>query len=161
MEEGEEYELIRAVESHLGLEQNGQPVWGYEVDQRIFPEEAPTREQRKFAGWCLRNLSCFVNGYELACKRGEVAPLSPQHVQAFYYQEREELRYRWGNRFHDFSLTHVLGSAKRHIAWLKELKVFEETSFYDRMLDRLYPTHALLEQAVKPAGPPSNTLDGR
>lgn len=161
MREWDASELIHDVEKQLGLERGAPPSWGYESEQRVFPEEAPTKEQRRFAGWCLRNLSYFVEGYELAVRRGKAPPLAPAHVEAFYYQEREELQYRWGDTFSDFCLTHVLGSAKRQVAWLEELKAFEETPSYDRMLQRLRPTLKLLEQTVKPAPPSSQMPDSR
>lgn len=150
MREREDSEFIHDIEKQLGLEQGSIPTWGYNLEKRVFAEEAPTKAQRRFASWCLRNLSFFIAGYDLARKRGEVAPLTPQHVQAFYYQERAELKERWGSAFADFTLTHVLGSAERQIAWLQELKTFEETAGYDSMLERLRPARELLIQAVTP-----------
>lgn len=158
MVEREDKDLIADIEQHMGLAHGTVPTWGYDLNQRIFSEEAPTRGQRRFAGWCLRNLSFFVSGYDLAVRQGQALPLSPSHVQAFFYLEREEMRYRWGDQFHPFELGHVLGAAKRNIRWLEELKRFEETPCYDRMLERLRPTLTLLEQAVQPPPRESTSL---
>ena len=153
MREQEAQEIVRGIENFLGLEPDRKPDWGNHLDRAIFPEEALTREQRKFAGWCLRNLSFFVAGYELAFQQGNIPPLTPQHIRAFYSADRQEMQSRWGEHFADFNLMHVLGSAKRHIAWLNDLKVYEETDIYDPMLQRLLPTHHLLKQAVHPPSP--------
>jgi hypothetical protein len=148
MKEGEEGQIIHSIERSLGLDPESEPTWGYDLSQAFFPEEAPTPRQRKFAGWCLRNLSFFVAGYEVAAKRGQIPSLTPSHVQAFCYQEKEELRNRWGEAFADFTILQVLGSAKRHIAWLQELKSYEETPSHDQMLKRLQQTHRLLELTI-------------
>ncbi len=155
MQERDENRIIHDLERELGLAPEAKPQWGYDLDRAFFPEEAPTKDQRKFAGWCLRNLSFFLAGYELAARRGSVPPLTASHVQGFYLQEREERRYRWGATFADFTLAHVLGSAKRRIAWLEELKRFEETYLYDGMLQRFRLACTILERTLGHDSPSS------
>lgn len=148
MAEREEGDLIEQIERQMGLAHGSMPTWGYDLNQKIFSEEAPTREQRRFAGWFVRNFSYFVMGYNQAGRINPLPPLSTSHVQAFYYRDCEEMRSRWGETFRDFTLSQAVGSAHRTIAWVEELKEYEESSLYDHMLARLRPAQTLLQQAA-------------
>jgi hypothetical protein len=54
-------DIMRELEQSLGLNPDTEPVWGYEEpDKQLFPEEAPTSEQRKLAADCLGQLFYLV-----------------------------------------------------------------------------------------------------
>src|SRR3954451_19574355 len=54
-------DIVRSLEKSLGLNPDAEPTWGYEEpDQQLFPEEAPTIEQRKLALDCLGQLFYVV-----------------------------------------------------------------------------------------------------
>lgn len=151
-------QIGREVEDALNSNPNAEPEWEYaSPDEQIFPEEAPTKEQRQQASYCLSHLSTFVSN---AIKSER--PITPQDVKEAYEAYQAEAKWRWGQNesFPDFNLTHVFGATKRMIAWFEELKAFEETDLYDKDLEIYRTTQELLEQAVKLDGGLGLTVSG-
>jgi hypothetical protein len=126
---------MRELEQSLGLNPDTEPVWGYEEpDKQLFPEEAPTSEQRKLAADCLGQLFYLVEENKAPGLRRPA--LQPGELVAATEQYRTEAQEQWASSvpFPNFNIEHLLGAIKRQMAWVKEVREFEETQAYDGAL---------------------------
>src|ERR1043165_2595432 len=114
-------EVIQRVSNELCLNPDAKPEWGYGPPVKpLFPEEAPSLFARRQAHHCLSRLHYFLE-WRLA---GEKPKVNTYDLMYTYELVREEQVVDFDP---DYDLSHVLGAAKRHITWLKELRQSEET----------------------------------
>lgn len=135
------------------------PTWGYgEPIDQIFPEEAPTIEQRTMLRSCVSGLATFVEGGEPRPNIGVLGyEVTAADVIEGFENHREDARQTWQIQhpeepFPDFTLTHLIGATKRQIAWFKDLSRFEEIGNYDRAFRSYEKLKVLLEEAIKLEG---------
>jgi hypothetical protein len=151
-------EVIEGVSRELGLNPEAKPEWGYGPPfEAMFQEEAPTLSGRKGARHCLGRLYYYLE-WRLRVDEGkgdgkdqsriEVASVTFSDLLTTYESIREEIG--MVSDFNDYDLTHVLGAAKRAIAWFEELNRYEETRHYDRFLFVYRAIRDLAEQAIRP-----------
>jgi hypothetical protein len=132
-------DIIRRVSKDLGLNPVAKPEWGYKppVD-RLFPEEADTVEARSAAIECAVELRMLLAG---TIPGANPQIMGPDDVSQVYEELRDRQETLWPKQepFPDYTLTHVLGAAKRQIVWLTQVKEFRETDDHDGSL-KLYRT---------------------
>lgn len=135
--------VIRDVQQFLGLTPGTEPIWEFQlVDEQVFPEEAPTRQQRERATTCLNHLA-FLLQQDETC-------LNPQILTEVYERYRELIADIQANEHPaNFTLTHLLGAARKHVAWFQEVKLFEETDFYDADIQVYGAIRTVLEQVLQ------------
>src|SRR5690348_12840255 len=125
-------DIVRALELDLGWNPDAEPTWGYEdPTTQLFPEEAPTVEQRKLAIDGLGQLFYVV---EERREPGVRRPgLSPQEIITEIEQYLRQRQAEWKSAvpFPAITVSHVLGATRRQIAWVKELREFEETDGFN------------------------------
>jgi hypothetical protein len=143
-------EFVRGIERELGFDPDAEPVWGYlPPKEKVFTEEADMLEARRLAHDCLFELRIQMSS---AVPDREPLNLTPEDIQRAYQEYKQELASLWledhAEPFPDFSLTNLLGAAKRQIAWLTEVKQFRETDEFDQPLEIYTRIQNLLEQAL-------------
>jgi hypothetical protein len=142
-------DIVRKLEQSLGFNPDAEPTWGYEEpDKQLFPEEAPTVEERKLALDCLGQLFYVVEERrEPGMRRPGVSPQEMiAEIEQYLLQAQAE--YKSAAPFPALTITHLLGATRRQIAWVKELKEFEETDDFNTALSVYRSIRNLLEQAL-------------
>lgn len=155
-------EIIEGIARELGLDPRKKPVLDEKYPQeRLFPEEAPTPNGRYIAGACLEQI------YNLTLKYtppGALPFLSPRDVRWLYSHFRQIITEAWGvsnlpEPVPDFSLTHLLGAARRQVSLLAELKRFHESDAFDPALRAYRTIRHVVERAVLDGDPNPQYLD--
>ena len=89
-------DIVRELEQSLGLNPDAEPTWGYEEpDKQLFPEEAPTIEQRKLALDCLGQLFYLVEEHKTPGLRRP--SLQPGELVATSERYRTEAQEQWAS----------------------------------------------------------------
>lgn len=146
-------EVIQGISQELGLNPNAKPEWGYGPPvEPVFPEEALSLFARRQAHHCLARLHYFLE-WRL---QGDKPKVNTQDLLYTYELVREEQVVDFDP---DYDLSHVLGAAKRHLAWLNELRQYEETPIYDQRIKVYSAIHDLMEQVVCPYTPDAAQSD--
>src|ERR1041385_1325082 len=127
--------LIQDLVRELGLDAKKKPVlFQGPPEEQLFPEEAPTFDGRYVAGDLLEQIYNIVvrhtpPGAPILLSKGDVRWLHREFHQIVEqaWEESPDL----AEPCPDFTLTHLLGAAKREIAHLSELKRYHETDTFD------------------------------
>ncbi len=141
-------EIIRRIAAELGLDQNKKPkLFEGPPEQRFFPEEAPTFDGRYIAGACLEEIYNIVLRHT---PPGAPILLSKGDVRWLYAEFKKITQEAWdlSEPYPNFTLTHLLGAAKREIAHLSELKSFHESDVFDPALRTYGYLHHVIARAI-------------
>ena len=144
-------DLISGVARHLNINPDTRPTWGDQepIDQ-LYQEEAPTIGGRILAHKCINELYCLVDMTEKP-PEWRCDPIPTELVQETLDSHLAWAQEQWDQAepFPSLTLTHLLGAAKRQIAWLKELRHFEETEHFDGTLGVYRSIRTLIERALR------------
>jgi|GEM_PF-3673557 len=146
-------EIIEGLSRDLGIDTQRRPnLFEEPPTERLFPEEAPTFDGRYIAGECLEQIYNIVLRHT---PPGAPILLSKGDVRWLHENFREIVREAWDlpEPFPDFTLTHLLGAAKRQIAHLSELKHFHESEVFDPALRTYGHLGFVIERAIHDGDP--------
>src|SRR5690348_10944643 len=104
-------DIVRALEHSLGWNPDAEPTWGYEDPHPpLFPEEAPTLEQRKLAIDCLGQLFYVVEENKAPGMRR--LALTPQELTGEIERYLRLAQAEWPDDapFPSLTLSHLLGA---------------------------------------------------
>jgi hypothetical protein len=139
--------IIEGLAKEFGIEPRSEPQWGYSPPvEQMFHDEADTLFTRRQAIHCLGRLYYYLDGH-LGAQSDNQAHITPHDLISTYESIRQEQRLDFEP---DYELPHVLGAAKRHIRWLKERRVYDETLDHDHELAIHQGIHDVLEEIVYP-----------
>jgi hypothetical protein len=146
-------EIIRGITAELGLDRKKKPkLFEGPPVERLFPEEAPTFDGRYVAGACLEEIYNIVlrhtpPGAPILLSRGDIRWLHRE------FKKITQDAWDLPEPYPDFTLTHLLGAAKREISHLSELKRFHESDTFDPALRTYGHLHFVIERAIHDGDP--------
>jgi hypothetical protein len=146
-------EIIRGIARELGLDTGKKPTLIERLpEEQLFPEEAPTTDGRYIADACLEQIYNIVLRHT---PPGAPILLSKGDVRWLHGEFKQIVEGSWDlpEPCPDFTLTHLLGAAKRQIAHLSELKRFHESEVYDPALRTYSQIAFVTERAILDGDP--------
>lgn len=151
-------EVVRGLAKQIGIDLHRRPTLFAELpEEQLFPEEAPTLDGRYIAGACLEEIYNIVLRHT---PPGAPILLSKGDIRWLHAEFKKITQEAWDlpEPYPDFTLTHLLGAAKREIAHISELKHFHESDVFDPALRTYSELHFVIERAVKDEGPDTQQL---
>ncbi len=153
-------EIIKAISEELGLDPKKKPAWREEYpEQPFFPEEAPTPDGRYMAGACVEEIyNLTLRNTQPGRRSGAQSLIAPRDVRLVHRQFRQIVEDAWQasdleEPFPDFTLTHLLGAAKRQIAHLLDQKCYHESEMFDPALGTFQTIAFVVERAISDSDP--------